>query len=77
MGNFEESFYEAITKWLKSRDVDAEKVVSVEQDTQVLGYCETCEYTQIIVNISYNDSEGFSQLYEYFGSMAEMINDLA
>lgn len=56
--------------------VDAAEVTGFEDYTYTSGYCETCKYETIRCTISYVDSFGEHQRYEYYGSFSDLISSL-
>lgn len=75
-----DGFYDAVLRWLKAekyRAPDAVKILNVEQDERSGGYCETCWYEEIVVEISYEDVTGEPGLYTYYGDMGEFVRELA
>jgi hypothetical protein len=75
----EGGFYGAIAKWLREgeyRGYDVAEIISVEQEERSGGYCETCWYEEIVVEIQYKDSHGDVNSYTYYGNMAELMREL-
>lgn len=71
------NFNIAVGAWLRSTlGLDAANVVSVTQETEEGGSCETCWYEYIVVNILYLDSKGREQAYSYYGEMSTLVNEL-
>jgi hypothetical protein len=87
MSDFEKRFYAAVCEFIDGRNdgrygsggktIEAQEVTSVEQDTVSSGYCETCWYEEIVLEISYIEKgTGRSRLYTYYGNMASLISEL-
>lgn len=74
---WKEKFYEALAEMLRSEyAVDAVRVTAFEDYTYQSGYCETCYYETTRCNIYYVDSEDETQMYDYYGSFAELVGSL-
>ena len=69
-------FHEDLAKWLQYRDVDAVEVLSFKEETEYGGYCDTCAYEITHVHIRYLNSVEMTNTYEYYGNMAEFIDEL-
>lgn len=69
-------FYDAVLAYLVRQGVDATAVTDVEQDTVYEGCCETCEYSYVVVDITYIDAEGSSYTHRYTGDMGDLIREL-
>lgn len=70
-------FKEAVAQWLRvKKERDVLRVEEVQQVTEQTGYCETCYYERITVWITYLDSIGASCSYEWYGDMAELVQEL-
>jgi hypothetical protein len=69
-------FDDAVLEFLKGRGVDAVKVVDLESRTAWGGYCETCEYSYVVLDIEYVDSDSMRRTYTYDGDFGEFIREL-
>lgn len=87
MSEFESRFYAAVCAYINGRNsgrygsggdiVEADRVTYIDQTTETSGYCETCWYEEIVLEITYIESgTGRSRLYTYRGGMAELISEL-
>ena len=66
----------ALADFLRERDVDVREVLSYEEEMKYGGYCETCAYEYMVLEITYEDSNGKTQYYTYDGTFAELIRSL-
>lgn len=75
---------ESMTKYVQSRTT--EKVVEVygyESGLRTGGYCETCSYSEVVVEMSYNVEDeydrgyGTGRMMEYDGDLGEFIKVLS
>ena len=66
----------ALADFLRERDVDVREVTSYEEEMKYGGYCETCAYEYMVLEITYEDSNGKTQYYTYDGTFAELIRSL-
>lgn len=82
--SFNEQLLEAMTKYVQSRT--NEKVVwvySYDSGLKTGGFCETCYYEEVTVEISYDVEEehdrgyGRSRVMTYYGDMGEFIKVLS
>lgn len=51
------------------------RIMDFEDYTYYGGYCETCSYEEAHCKITYETDHGVRE-YDYYGSFAELINDL-
>jgi len=69
--------YESLAEMLREEhNLDAVEVTEFEDYTYSDGYCSTCYYETTRCKISYVDSNGDAQSYDYWGSFAELIGSL-
>lgn len=66
----------ALADFLRDREVDVREVLSYDEETKYGGYCETCAYEYVVLDIMYENSEGKTKYYTYNGSFAELIRSL-
>lgn len=70
------NIYEALARFLRSRDYDVEKVTDFDEDTVWSGGCDTCGWDETSVTIYYRDSDGLSKKYYYSGKMVDLVREL-
>ncbi len=69
--------YESLAEMLRAEyNLDAVEVTEFEDYTEYGGYCETCYYESTRCKISYVDSKGEPQSYDYYGSFAELVGSM-
>jgi hypothetical protein len=69
--------YESLAEMLREEyNLDAVDVTEFEDYTYTDGYCETCYYESTKCKITYVDSQGVTQTYDYWGSFAELVGSL-
>lgn len=72
-----EKFYEAINAFLvENCRIESNKVINIEDRIEYGGYCSTCSYESIHLDITYIDYDGVERKYDYYGSFAELIEAL-
>lgn len=79
MATFEDTFKDLLARYLRSMysRLDVAEVVSYEQESRSGGYCDTCAYTDIVVEVCYRTSEGDVLTHDIYGSMASLVEDLS
>lgn len=78
MGNFEETFRGLLARYMRENHfLDVVTVLSYEQETRGGGYCETCYYEEIVIEVCYVDSDGATCRKDIYGDMGELIRDLS
>lgn len=78
MSNFEDTFKELLARY--SRKVyrnDIAEILSYEQETRSGGYCESCYYDEIVVEVRYLSTSGETKRFDIYGDMGELIRDLS
>lgn len=77
--SFEDRFYTAVTEYLNAHtDVSADRVTGIDQETYSDGYCETCWYEYIVLEIFYVEADtGAHKIYVYRGNMADLMRELS
>ena len=82
--SFNEQLLEAMTKYVQSRtDEKVVEVHSYESGLKTGGYCETCSYSYIVVEIYYKVEEGHGReagrlrMMTYDGDFADFIETLS
>lgn len=78
---WKDRMYAGIGEYLRSKDMDAIKVMYLDEDVSVRGPygCDTCgpEYdTEFNVTISYINSAGKTEHYYYDGSFVDFLNNI-
>lgn len=78
MATFEDTFKDLLARYLRSKysRLDIVEVLSYEQENRYGGICDTCSYTDIVVEVCYRTSEGDVLTHDIYGSMASLIEDL-
>jgi hypothetical protein len=71
------SILEAIKSDLIAQGEDVASVTSAEDETRWGGYCETCSYEYIAVEVGFVDSKGKNKTYLYDCTFAELIRRLS
>lgn len=78
MANFEETFKILLARYLREiYGLDAVKVLSYEQETRGGGYCETCYYEEVVIEVSYLDSDGSTCEKDIYGDMGELVRTIS
>ena len=57
-------------------NVLAKEVLSWEDKIEYSGYCETCRYSEQVVEVTYLDLAGRTQTWTYHGTFSALINAL-
>jgi hypothetical protein len=60
-------------------DSDATEVTGIDTSTREEGYCETCSYTTVVIEISYrspNNTFSWPKIHTFEGDMGEFIRKL-
>lgn len=73
---FLDNLKDAIGDLLRGYGVDVVKVLDYEEVTEYGGYCETCAYEEVILHITYLDSNANVQKYRYWSNFADLIRAL-
>jgi len=69
--------YESLAEMLREEySLDAVEVTEFEDYTEYGGYCSTCYYEEARCKITYVDSQGETQAYDYYGSFAELVGSM-
>jgi hypothetical protein len=76
--NYRETFYAALLALLHTYgETQAVQVTDFEEETyQYGGGCDTCTYTETVVEIFYDDAEGKSHKYKHSGSFVSLVREL-
>ena len=72
-----ESINEALTRFVKEVDKDCDTVTDFEDRTEYGGYCETCSYEYVVVDIYYTTVKGGRKTYTYDGTFSSLIRNLS
>ncbi len=74
---FKETLFAEMAEYLRKCGVpDVATVVAFEQDTRGGGYCNTCYWEEIIVEIRYRTGSGDEETYTYSGDLGELVRAL-
>jgi hypothetical protein len=67
-----------ILAWLQENrpSLGAVEVLDYGEETEYGGYCETCSYEEIVVQITYKDSKGKTQKFRHYDNFAEFVKSL-
>lgn len=76
MTTWEDHFKSALKVLLERNGCDVDEVLDWEEDTYTDGYCETCRYTQVVVDIDYYSTQGIRLTYQHKGNFADLIREL-
>jgi hypothetical protein len=74
--SLEESILEALTRFVKEVDLTCDTVTGFEDRTEYGGYCETCSYEYVVVDIYYFTDNGGRKTYTYDGTFSSLIRNL-
>lgn len=74
--SFSTSFFEALAEYVRSVGYDVAEVTNFSEEVRESGFCETCYYSETVVEITFIDTSGLTQEHTYYGDMAEFIRDL-
>lgn len=80
--SWNDTFNEALAKLIERHEgydgktVKVAEILSYQEDTYDSGFCETCSYTETVIDVYYKDDAGDTQKYRYFGKFAYLIQDL-
>lgn len=67
--------HEAALGYLRTRGVEADRVTEVTNRIEYGGFCETCSYEELVVDIEYRVADQYRS-YRYYGTFAEFIRAL-
>lgn len=74
---YEEKFKDLLTRYLREVEYwDIKKVLTYSQGIKTGGYCDTCFYEEIVVDVSYVDHAGDVREHYIYGDMGTLIRDL-
>lgn len=79
MSELSVAFKSAVHKWLQDTEAGKKNGVSevlTWEGKQAGGYCDSCYFEYTTVNIKYRTSDDTVKTYEYYGSFAELLEDL-
>lgn len=78
--SFKSNFHEAIKKYIheeEREDLDIVEIISVTEETEYGGYCETCAYQDDVVIVTYLNSDGDTETYKlYYESIPSLLTAL-
>lgn len=65
---------DALIRYLvKYESIVAVEIMDLDDRKEWRGYCETCEYEQIIVDIEYKGTDGHTKTVSYEGSFGSLM----
>lgn len=68
---------DALIRYLaRYESIVATEIMHFNDRTTWGGYCETCEYEKIVLDISYKDTVGHTKTFTYDGSFSSLLYDL-
>lgn len=73
------SYFAALKDFLIRREnLDVKEILDVTEDQEDYGYCVegTCWYTQVVLRISYRNSNNQKVFYNYVGDFQDIIKEL-
>ena len=73
---WKDGFYIALLKLLHANGIEAIEVTSFVEDLVTEGYCETCSYERVVVEIYYKTNDSTNNYYVYEGDFASLIQEL-
>jgi hypothetical protein len=76
MSNLNNALFASMLKLVKGSEADAVKVLGYKEVEKSDGYCETCYYEYVEVEISYQKSDGTTGVYSYYGDFGDLIRTL-
>lgn len=77
MSGFKVGLAEAMAQMLRSRGLDCHEILDWDDRTVYGGYCETCAYDYVVVDITYRDSQDQRHMYTYDDNFSALIRELA
>ncbi|WP_280485409.1 hypothetical protein [Nocardia cyriacigeorgica] len=76
---FGDSLKAALAKYMQDRHEywDVAEVVDFREETRSGGFCETCAYTEVVIEVTYLDSSGAIQKDDIYDNFAGLVRELA
>jgi hypothetical protein len=71
-----DAVFGAMRDWLQRKGIDVTEVLGYQESTRSGGYCETCYYTYIVVEIDYRKADKTVGCYVYDGEFSDLIRAL-
>lgn len=77
MGITKKTFYDALLEFAHAQgETRGVKVIDFEEETYQYGGCETCSFSETVVEVTMKDAEGKSFVWKYSSSFVDLINAL-
>lgn len=76
MSDLNQALLDAMRLFLLNHGVEVHHVINFEETQKLEGYCETCYYEYVAVDITYENLDGDIKNYEYYSSFAQLIREL-
>lgn len=76
MTTWVDGFKKALLDLVQGRDEEAVEVIDWEEATEQGGYCETCYYEDVLVEIEYRTADGDRKTYRYYGKFWQLVQEL-
>ena len=76
MTKFSEALLDSMLALVRHEDDTADKVTAYEEVKKSGGYCKTCYYEYIEIEITYTTTEGDVKVFNYYGDFGELIREL-
>ncbi|MGW0245097.1 hypothetical protein ACWDYH_00505 [Nocardia goodfellowii] len=74
---YTDAFMKAVAEYLrKTEDLDIKEAYSFEERSYEVGGCDTCSYTETVVDITYKDSKGKSREFTLSASFDCLVRSL-
>jgi len=76
---FGDSLTAALTKYMQDRHEywDVAEVVDFREETRSSGYCDTCYYEEVVIEVTYVDSTGEMHRDDIHDNFAGLMRELA
>ena len=76
--SWKKRFYKALAQYLRDYHpgLDVVEVVEAVEETRQGGYCESCAYTEVVIDLWYLNSQGKRMAYTISRSFAELMEEL-
>lgn len=72
-----ESFNKSLKAFIiNDTGADVVEIIDFEEDTKGSGGCETCYFEWTEVSVTYRDSDGDVNRYDYHGDFMELVQSL-
>lgn len=75
--SYKDAFYAVLLAFIRARgEAQAVRVTGFREETYEHGGCETCSWTEIVVEISYVDTEDDPCVYKHSGTFVDLVREL-